>query len=51
MKHGGKRKNAGRKSKYGEKTVTVSFKCPESKSVEIKKLVTKKLKSYENRKN
>ena len=28
-KHGGKRKGAGRKLKYGEKTKTVSFRLPE----------------------
>jgi hypothetical protein len=28
IKHGGKRKGAGRKSKYGEPTETISFRVP-----------------------
>lgn len=39
MKHGGKRKGAGRKPKYNEPTKVISFRVPLSKIDEIKKLV------------
>lgn len=32
---GGKRKGAGRKPKYGEKTITVAFRIPASKKAEV----------------
>lgn len=46
-KAGGKRKGAGRKPKYSEKTKPVAFKCPTSKVVEFKEHCTKKLKEWE----
>lgn len=36
---GGKRKGAGRKPKYGEKTITVAFRIPASKKAEVVKAV------------
>lgn len=36
---GGFRKNSGRKLKYGEQTVPVTFACPVSKVTEIKQLI------------
>jgi hypothetical protein len=45
---GGKRKNAGAKLKYSEKTETVSFRCPESKVTEIKTIINNKLNDYKN---
>lgn len=50
-KHGGARRGAGRKEKYGEPTVTVSFRVPLSKAPAIKTIVNKKLLSYENQTN
>ena len=47
-KRGGKREGSGRKLKYNEKTITVSFKCPESKKTEFKEFCNKQLKNYEN---
>ncbi len=49
--HGGKREGAGRKQKFNEKTETVSFRCPVSKIAEMKILIKRKLKLYENRTN
>ena len=43
--HGGKRKNSGAKLKYGEPTKTVTFRIPESKIKEVKKIVADYLKS------
>ena len=40
---GGKRKNAGKKSAFNEPTKTVSFRCPMSKTDELKLYVTLKL--------
>ena len=40
---GGKRKNAGRKSAFSEPTKTVSFRCPLSKTDQLKLYVTAKL--------
>ena len=40
---GGKRKNAGAKPKYNEKTKTVAFRCPLSKVDELKMIVKSKL--------
>ena len=51
MKHGGKRKNAGRKEKYGEETVVIGFRCPKSKTKTLRILINKKLKTYENNQN
>lgn len=45
--HGGPRKGAGRKPQYGEPTVTISFRVPESKADEVKKIVESKLSSWE----
>lgn len=45
--HGGKRLNAGRKLKYGEKTVIVQVYCPISKVEELKGVIKNKLKEYE----
>jgi hypothetical protein len=36
---GGKRNNAGRKCKYGERTKVLTFRVPVSKAEEIKKAV------------
>lgn len=38
-KHGGKRAGSGNRQKYGEPTVTVAFRVPESKAPEIKEIV------------
>jgi hypothetical protein len=38
---GGARKGAGRKPKYGEKTITVAFRIPASKKGEVEKAVKK----------
>ena len=43
--HGGKRQNSGAKQKYGEPTKTVTFRIPESKILEVKKIVADYLKS------
>ena len=40
---GGKRKNAGRKSSFKEKTLPIKFTCPISKVDELKKYVNGKL--------
>lgn len=40
----------GRKPLYNEKTIVVSFKCPESKQTEIKTIIKNKLKDYETNK-
>lgn len=45
-KHGGKRQDAGRKLKYGESTVMVRFKVPESHELAIKEAFKKILKKY-----
>ena len=44
--HGGKRQNSGAKQKYGEPTKTVTFRIPESKIKDVKKLVSDYLKSF-----
>lgn len=44
MGSGGKRKGAGRKLKYGEKTKTIAFRVPVSLIEEIQEYVTEKLK-------
>ena len=41
--HGGKRKGAGRKSPFKEKTKGVKFMCPVSKVEELKKYVNTQL--------
>ena len=46
-KHGGKRQNSGAKLKYGEPTKTVTFRIPESKIKDVKKLVSDYLKQFE----
>lgn len=43
---GGKRKNAGRKSPFKEKTKGVKFMCPISKEAELKKYVNRKLSEW-----
>jgi len=43
--HGGKRTNSGAKQKYGEPTKMVSFRIPESKIKDVKKLVADYLKA------
>lgn len=45
-KQGGKRKNAGRKSVFNEPTKTVSFRCPISKTEELKEYVNTKLSEW-----
>lgn len=42
-KHGGKRANAGRKSKYNEDTQTISFRVPKSLIEPITKYVKRAL--------
>ena len=44
-KHGGKRENSGAKQKYGEPTKVVTFRLPESKIKDIKKILADYLKS------
>jgi nitrogen regulatory protein PII-like uncharacterized protein len=46
MPKGGKRTGSGNKPKYGEKTVTIAFRVPESKKAEIKEMVQEKLNEY-----
>ncbi|MBA2561567.1 MAG: hypothetical protein H0V14_01385 [Chitinophagaceae bacterium] len=46
IKQGGARQGSGRKKKYGEETVTVAFRVPESKAGIIKVVVNKKLKQF-----
>ena len=43
---GGKRKNAGAKPKYNEKTKTVAFRCPLSKVDELKLIIKSKLSEW-----
>ena len=43
---GGKRKGAGRKSPFPEPTKTVSFRCPISKTEELKEYVNAKLSEW-----
>lgn len=43
---GGKRKGAGRKSHFSEPTKTVGFRCPISKTEELKKHVNAKLSEW-----
>ena len=45
-KQGGKRSNAGRKSAFTEPTKTVSFRCPISKTEELKEYVNAKLSEW-----
>jgi len=45
-KRGGKRIGSGRKPKYSEATITISFKVPESKKEEFKNYCNLKLKKY-----
>jgi predicted DNA binding CopG/RHH family protein len=45
MNHGGKRPNSGAKPKYGEPTKSVTFRVPESKIKDVKKLVSDYLKT------
>jgi len=45
FKHGGKRQNSGAKQKYGEPTKLVTFRIPESKIKDVKKIVADYLKS------
>jgi hypothetical protein len=44
--HGGLRENAGRKSKYGEETVTIAFRIPESIKEQAKNAIQKLLKKH-----
>lgn len=46
-KRGGKRAGSGRKLKYNEETLTISFKVPGSKKSEFKLFCIEKLKTYE----
>lgn len=41
--HGGKRKGAGAKKKYGEETTTLSFRCPVSQKARLTKIVKNEL--------
>lgn len=40
---GGKREGAGRKLKFDEETITVSYRIPETKKDDLDKLVNKQL--------
>jgi hypothetical protein len=40
---GGARKNAGAKPKFGEPTITISFRCPVSKADEMKMIIRENL--------
>lgn len=44
--HGGSRKGAGCKKKFGEPTSTISFRVPISKEKEVKEEINKLLNSY-----
>lgn len=46
---GGKREGSGRKLKYNEPTITMSFKVPESKAPAFKNFCILKLKTYEKK--
>lgn len=39
---------AGRKPKYGEPTITIAFRIPESKKEEVKKIVNNFIKKFAN---
>ena len=41
--HGGRRKGAGAKKKYGEETTTLSFRCPKSQKARLTKIVKNEL--------
>lgn len=41
---GGYRPNSGRKQKYSEPTITISFRCPKSQECKFKELIAEKLK-------
>lgn len=45
---GGKREGAGRHNKFGEVTTTIAVRVPASRVDEIKLLINKILKRYEN---
>ncbi len=45
-KSGGQRPNAGRKQKYGEPTVHIGFRVPQSKVEEVTDWVNDKLNEY-----
>lgn len=47
-KQGGKRKGAGRSSKFDEPTKTVAFRCPISKVDELKSIVNDKLSEWQS---
>lgn len=44
--HGGKRQNSGAKLKYGEPTKIVTFRIPESKIKDVRKLVAEFLATF-----
>jgi hypothetical protein len=46
-KHGGKRPNAGRPSKYGEPLRATTVRCPESRVPELKAIIKATLKTFE----
>lgn len=45
---GGTRKGSGAKPKYNEKTKTISFRCPISKTHEVKEIIYQQLNQYKN---
>lgn len=49
--HGGKREGAGAKLKYGEPTIVISIRIPETQQPQISKLVNKFLKKYKLKKH
>ena len=49
--HGGKRKGAGAKKKYGEETETLSFRCPKSQKARLTKIVKNELEKFKRLKS
>lgn len=49
-RRGGKRKGAGHPFKYGEETINVTFRIPNSRKEEVKEIVYNFLKQFETKK-
>ncbi|HNC13951.1 MAG TPA: hypothetical protein PLF59_19375 [Cyclobacteriaceae bacterium] len=47
---GGYREGSGRKQKFGEQTVTVSFRIPKSKVAQLKKQIKKLIDNHKTKK-
>jgi hypothetical protein len=50
-KHGGPRKGSGAKPKYGEPTVPVVIRVPQSKVKEFRRFAAEKLEQYKTKKS